>query len=172
MDALKNVLAFVIVALVILSLFSSYIGYETEKKTKSAISHLEMISELNLLCLSEVSSLRTMLDGNASDDVIKERVRLYESCAITLQRSAFGLYSLTGDDKYYTLGVFAANLESFFHTLYTHPDRLKESLEKNMNILNSISVVIEGFIEQARQVDELTLQDVETLENLSKRLSY
>jgi len=82
---------------------------------KEVENDLLSVSNTALFCLSDMDSLKTMLESNVSEGLMRERIGRYTYCALVLSGASEALYKATGDEMYWNVHVAAENLSVFFN---------------------------------------------------------
>jgi hypothetical protein len=143
-----------------------YVTFEwvAEKEQIRAIKDCAIgLSDHPLMELADAGYTLEYLN-NASDEVIRERVRLYAINARTLEYSSLILYETTGEERYQLFSTAMANLEDFFISVGNKPE-LRATLRENLNIINAI-----GEHLKKRRITDLSEEDVVSILNLSTKL--
>ena len=102
--------------------------------------------------------------NNASDEVLRERVRLYAVNVRTLEYSSLILYETTGEEKYQLFSTAMANIEDFFIGVGNKPEP-GTTLRENLDIIKAI-----GEHLKKRKITDLSEEDVVSILNLSTKL--
>jgi len=159
--------------IIILLLIAAYSAYSTlewrvEKEKIYVIKDYAVsLSDYPLLEIADAGSiLEYLIENNASDLILRERIRQYYVSARTLEYSSLILYKATGDEKYRLFRTAMVNLKDFFISVSNRPD-LNIVLKKNLDIIKNIGGELEG-----KRITDLTKEEVERIFELSTELSY
>ncbi|GAB6101552.1 hypothetical protein JCM16138_07750 [Thermococcus atlanticus] len=158
------------VALLIISASLGYAYHEKRAEVDDAERGLMAISNTALFCLTDIGALETMLENNASEDVLRERVIRHAYCAEVLSEALFSLYDITGEEKYWKLHVASANLAGYFNHV-RNSENPKELVAKNLNVLLKIDSEISG-IHREWTAGNVTENMIWALVNLTEGLSW
>ena len=165
---MRRLLAVILALLVV----SSLIGYSYHRKSgdvKNAESGLLSVSTTAIFCLSDMGALKTMVEHNASADLLRERAGRHAYCAQVLSEASESLYELTGNETYWNLHVASSNLAVFFNHV-RNSEGPKESLLKNVDTLVAIGNVI-SEVYKAELRNDLRENQTSRLVNLTEGLS-
>ncbi len=157
------------VALLVISASLGYAYHEKMAEVDDAKNGLISVSNTALFCLEEINALGIMLENNASNDVLRERLGRYAYCSVIMEKAAFSLYLLNGDGRYWRLHVAASNLEIYFHTAMNSQNP-REKISDNVERINEISREINAILQKGG-VKELSDAQAEKLFNLTQSLS-
>jgi len=159
--------------LIIILLIAAYSTYATlewrvEKEKIYVIKDYAVsLSDHPLLEIADAGSiLEYLIENNASDLILRERIRQYSVSARTLEYSSLILYKATGDEKYRLFRTAMVNLKDFFISVNNRPD-LNIVLKENLNIIKNIGGELEG-----KRITDLTKEEVERIFELSTELRY
>jgi len=159
--------------LIIILLIAAYSAYATlewrvEKEKIYVIKDYAVsLSDHPLLEIADAGSiLEYLIENNASDLILRERIRQYSVSARTLEYSSLILYKATGDEKYRLFRTAMVNLKDFFISVNNRPD-LNIVLKENLNIIKNIGGELEG-----KRITDLTKEEVERIFELSTELRY
>ncbi|WP_297535681.1 hypothetical protein [Thermococcus sp.] len=166
---MRRLLAVIVVLLVVSSLFG-YAFHRRSVDVKNAESGLLSVSTTALFCLSDMGALRTMVEHNASADLLRERAGRYAYCAQVLSEASGSLYKLTGKESYRNLHLAASNLAVFFNHVRNSGEP-KKSLLKNADVIAAIGDAISG-IYRAELRGSLKENQTGRLVNLTEGLSW
>ena len=142
-----------------------YITFElvSEKEQIRAIKdYTADLSDHPLMELADAGSALEYLN-NASDEVLRERLRLYAVNARALEYSSLILYETTGE-KYQLFSTVTANIEDFFIGVGNKPEP-GTTLRENLDIIKAI-----GEHLKKRRITDLSEEDVVNILNLSTKL--
>ncbi|WP_297436063.1 hypothetical protein [Thermococcus sp.] len=132
------------VALLIISASLGYAYHEKRAEVDDAERGLIAVSNTALFCLTDIDALETMLENNASDEAVRERVSRYAHCAWVLSEASFSLYDITGEEKYWKLHVASANLADYFNHA-RNSENPRELVARNLDVLLRIDDEISGI---------------------------
>ncbi len=121
------------------------------------------LSDYPLMELADAGSALEYLN-NASDEVIRERVRLYAVNARALEYSSLILYETTREEKHQLFSTAMANIEDFFIGVGNKPEP-RTTLRENLDIIKNI-----GEHLKKRRITDLSEEDVVNILNLSTKL--
>jgi len=123
----------VILALLVSALFG-HAYHEKNREIKNAEGGLLSVSSTALFCLSDMGALKTMLESNASDELVRERVGRYAFCSLALSEASASLYDATGEKEYWDVHVAASNLAVFFNRARNSDDP-RGLVARNVDVL-------------------------------------
>ncbi|AFL95743.1 hypothetical protein CL1_1544 [Thermococcus cleftensis] len=157
------------VALLIISASLGYAYHQQEREFEATLNGILDVSNIAVFCLEDMNTIGIMLDGNVSNDVLRERLSRYTYCSVMMEKAAFSLYLLNEDERYWRLHVAASNLEVYLHTAMNSPNP-DEVLSDDVKLLDEISRELGAVLENGG-VGELSPARAERLFNLTQRLS-
>ena len=160
----------VIVALLILSAFLGYTYHRVDAEVKNAESGLLSVSTTALSCMSDMDAFKTMLETNASADLLRERAGRYAYCAQLLSEASESLYELTGRETYRDIHAAASNLAVFFNHVRNSGEP-KKSLLRNVDTLSALGDAI-SEVYKAELRGSLGENQTSRLVNLTEGLSW
>ncbi|NJE53888.1 hypothetical protein [Thermococcus sp. 21S9] len=160
----------VIVVLLIVSGFLGYAYHEKNAEVGNAREGLIAVSTTTLFCLSDMGALKTMIEHNASADLLRERAGRYAYCAQVLSDASESLYELTGKETYWNLHVASSNLAVFFNHVRNSGEP-KGLLLKNVDVLFAIGDAI-SEVYKAELRGSLGENQTGQLVNLTEGLSW
>ncbi|GAB6134728.1 hypothetical protein [Thermococcus prieurii] len=166
---MKRLLAVTLVLLLVFTFFG-YAYHRKSVEVKNSESGLLSVSTTALFCLSDMGAFKTMVEYNASADLLRERAGRYAYCAQVLSEASESLYELTGKESYRNLHVAASNLEIFFNHV-RNSEEPKKYLLKNVDAL----VALGNAFSEAYKVElrgSLGENQTGRLVNLTKGLSW
>ena len=165
-----NRLVSIIVALLVLSAFLGYAYHGKSAEVDDARVGLMAVSNTALFCLSDMGALETMLENNASEELIRERTGRYAHCAQMLAEATVSLYDINGEEKYWNLHVAAATLAVYFSHA-TGSEDPREVAAENLDVLLSIEDEI-SRIYRAWGMGNVTEDMTSNLFNLTQELLW
>ncbi|CAI1493219.1 conserved exported protein of unknown function [Thermococcus nautili] len=165
-----NRLVAIIVALLVLSASLGYAYHEKSAKVDDARAGLMAVSNTALFCLSDLGALETMLENNASEELVRERVGRYAFCSLMLSEASSSLYEVTGEEIYWNVHVAASNLADFFNHAKNSKDPRKPVAE-NLSILLQIDREVSGMYREWTR-GNVTESMASQLLNLTEGLSW
>ena len=160
----------VVVVLLVLSASIGYGYHEKSTEVRKAKDGLLSVSTTTLFCLSDMGAFKTMVEYNASGDLLRERAGRYAYCALTLSEASESLYELTGKESYRNLHVAASNLAVFFNHLM-NSEEPKELLLKNADVLVTLGEAVSN-VYRAELRGGLSENQTSRLVNLTEGLSW
>ncbi|ASJ12989.1 hypothetical protein [Thermococcus thioreducens] len=163
-----RIASLIIAVLLVVAASLGYLYHQGEREVKAAVNGLFGVSNTALFCLEDMNAIAIMLENNVSNDVLRERLGRYAYCSVTLEKAAFSLYLLDGDESYWRLHVAASNLEIYFHTAMNSPNP-REKVSDNVEIINEISREINAILQNGG-VKGLNDAQAEKLFNLTQSL--
>ena len=159
-----------ILLIIILLLVAAYSGYVTfewraEKEKINVIKDCATdLSDHPLLEIADAGSmLENLIENNASDEILRERIRQYPVSARTLKNSSLILYKATEDEKHLLFRTAMANFEDFLISVSKRHD-YRIVLKENLDIMKNIGK------ELKKRITDLTKEEVEKLLELSAEL--
>jgi len=165
---MKRVILLIIILLIVA--YSGYVTFEwvVEKEKIDVIKDYAIgLSDHPLLEIADAGSmLEYLMESNASDEILRERIRQYSANARTLEYSSLILYKATGDEKYRLFRTAMANLKDFFISVGNRPD-CKIVLKENLDIIKRIGKEL-----GKKRIIDLTKEEVEKILELSAELGY
>ncbi|ASA77948.1 hypothetical protein CDI07_06430 [Thermococcus sp. 5-4] len=165
-----NRLLAIAVALLIISASLGYAYHEKGAEVEDAKAGLFAVSNTALYCMTDIYALKIMLENNASEELIRERVGRYTYCALMLREASASLYDITGEEKYWNLHVAATNLMDYFNHARNSEDPrevVAENLEVLMRIKDGISEIYHAW-----GTGNVTEDMTSNLLNLTQELSW
>ncbi|WP_232461033.1 hypothetical protein [Thermococcus radiotolerans] len=167
---LMNRLLAIAVVLLIISASLGYAYHEKEAEVEDAKAGLFAVSNTALYCMTDMYALKTMLENNASEELIRERTGRYAHCAQMLAEATVSLYDINGEEKYWNLHVAAATLAVYFSHA-TGSEDPREVAAENLDVLLSIEDEI-SRIYRAWGMGNVTEDMTSNLFNLTQELSW
>ncbi|AEK73853.1 hypothetical protein GQS_09795 [Thermococcus sp. 4557] len=165
-----NRLVSIIVALLVLSAFLGYAYHGKSAEVDDARVGLMAVSNTALFCLSDMGALETMLENNASEELIRERTGRYAHCAQMLAEATVSLYDINGEEKYWNLHVAATNLMDYFNHARNSEDP-REVVAENLDVLLQIDREISRMYQEWGK-GNVTEDMTSKLLNLTEGLSW
>ena len=169
----KPITKWILVAILILFIaysgFATYNWLEGERIQDLTLNDAIDLSGLPLLELRAVGgSAEYLIESDATDELLNERITKYFFHATSLSHSSNILHALTDDEKYWLFGTAMHILHSFFVQLSgDRPDDMKEILTTNLDTLKQVDDTLEEIL----RIDHLTLADAEKILQLSGNLT-
>lgn len=165
-----NRLVSIIVALLVLSAFLGYAYHGKSAEVDDARVGLMAVSNTALFCLSDMGALETMLENNASEELIRGRTGRYAHCAQMLAEATVSLYDINGEEKYWNLHVAATNLMDYFNHARNSEDP-REVVAENLDVLLQIDREISRMYQEWGK-GNVTEDMTSKLLNLTEGLSW
>jgi len=166
---MRHLALIIITVLLIISASLGYAYHEKRTEVDDAKNGLISVSNTALFCLTDIGALEKMLENNASEEAVRERLGRYAYCSMVMEKAALSLYLLNGDGRYWRLHVAASNLEVYFHTAMNSQNP-REKISDNMELINAISREINAILQKGG-VKELSDAQAEKLFNLTQSIS-
>jgi hypothetical protein len=169
----KPITKWVIIAILILFIaysgFATYNWLEGERVENRVLNDVIYLSDIPLWELSAVGLVaESLVEPDATDELLRERIIKYFYCARTLSYSSSMLHALTSDEKYWLFEMAMRNLQYFFRGIANDsPDTQRELLMTNLDALKQMDDILEEIL----TINNLTLSDAEKLLELAGNLT-
>ena len=164
---MKRIMALIVI---LIAVYSGYVTFEwiAEKEKIDVIEdYATSLSDLPLLEIADAgSTLEYLIENNASDEILREKLHQYFTNARTLEYSSLILYEATGDKKYWSFRTAMANLKGFFMSVRNRPDP-RTVLKENLDIIKDIEKEL-----SVKRITDFTEKEVERIFELSAKLEY
>jgi hypothetical protein len=163
----KWVIVAILILLVAYSGFATYNWLEGERIENRTLNSAIDLSDIPLWELSAMGfEAEYLIESDATDKLLRERITRYFFHAITLSHSSSILHTLTNDEKYWLFERAMYKLNSFFIGINNEPN-MKEILTTNLAALKQMDDTLEEIL----RINNLTLADTEKLLELSGNLT-
>ncbi len=163
----KWVIVAILILLIAYSAFATYNWLEGERIENRTLNDAVDLSDIPLWELSAMGfDVEYLIESDATDELLGERITRYFFHAITLSHSSNILYTLTNDEKYWLFERAMYNLNRFLAGINNRPN-MKEILTTNLDALKQM----DDMLEEILRISNLTLIDAENFLQLSGNLT-